>query len=61
VFERAVQAHGRDSPELWLLWLEHCIATQQAVGQVTWRATRELAPDLADAFAASCRELQACS
>ena len=58
VFERAVQGHGSTSVALWLLWMQYCSATNQAIGHLAWRATRELAGSFADDFSLAYNDLQ---
>lgn len=50
VFESAVQAHGRDTVDLWLQWIEFMRECRQDTAAIASRAVRTLAPELADAF-----------
>lgn len=50
VFERAVNAHGRDAVDLWLQWVEFMRESQQDSAAVSGRAVHTLHPERADEF-----------
>eukprot|EP00892_Ulva_mutabilis_P011884 jgi/Ulvmu1/9068/UM005_0161.1 len=50
VFERGVQAHGRDAVDLWLQWVEFMRESQQDTAAVASRAVKTLLPEHADEF-----------